>query len=284
MRKFMTLILLTAMLVSAAACGNTADAAAEPQANAGVSAGANNTADAETTYVYGQIDSISGNDVVLLLADYNENYDEENADADAAEDADSTDEENSSGKRKRGKRPDFNGEKPEGFTRPENGEMPEDFDPEKFKDGEMPEDFTRPENGEMPEGFDPEKFKDGEMPEGFDPEKFKDGEMPEGFDPEKFKDGEMPEGFTRPENGEMPEGFDPEKFGGKRPGGSRSSSRYALTGEQQELRIPVGTTVTTALGVETDFEALSTGDIIKCSIAKDSSGQDVVTAVWIMEK
>ncbi|MBR5371266.1 MAG: carbohydrate-binding domain-containing protein [Oscillospiraceae bacterium] len=38
-----------------------------------------------------------------------------------------------------------------GFTKPENGEMPEGFT--KPENGEMPEGFTKPENGEMPEGF-----------------------------------------------------------------------------------------------------------------------------------
>ena len=46
----------------------------------------------------------------------------------------------------------------------------------------------------------------------------------------------------------------------------------------------MGTTVTTSLGVKTDFDALSAGDIIKCSVEKDSSGKNVVTEVWIMEQ
>ena len=74
----------------------------------------------------------------------------------------------------------------------------------------------------------------------------------------------------------MPDGFDRSKFSG--------SSQYTLTGEQETLCIPVGTVVTTALGVETDFAALKSGDIIKCSVAKDSDGQDVITAVWVVEQ
>lgn len=38
-----------------------------------------------------------------------------------------------------------------------------------------------------------------------------------------------------------------------------------------------------SLGVKTDFDVLSAGDIIKCSIEKDTEGNDVVTEVWIME-
>ena len=90
--------------------------------------------------------------------------------------------------------------------------------------------------------------------------------MPKGFDPSKF-------------SGEMPEGFDASEFSKRRSG----SSKYTLTGEQEELRIPVGTSVTTAAGVETDFEALKPGDYIKCSIETDGDGQTVVTSVQIME-
>ncbi|MBP0972615.1 MAG: hypothetical protein J5851_01770 [Oscillospiraceae bacterium] len=218
MKKLIALALLGAMLISATACGKSAEAA-------------------EDNCIYGQIESISGNDIVIRVAEYSE---EEAQDDAQAEDA-------SAEGKDSGKRPDFKGEKPEGFSRPDNGEMPEGFDPEN-----------------LPEGFDPSKFQDGEMPEGFDPSQFKDGEMPEGFDPEN-----------------MPEGFDPSKFGGKRPGGS---SKYNITDEEKEVRIPVGTFVTTAQGVETDFSVLAAGDIIKCSIAVDKDGQETVTAVWIMEE
>ena len=213
MKKLIALALLGAMLISATACGKSAEAA-------------------EDNCIYGQIESISGNDIVIRVAEYNE---EEAQDDAQAEDA-------SAEGKDSGKRPDFKGEKPEGFSRLDKGERPE-----------------RPENGEMPEGFDPEN-----MPEGFDPSKFQDGEMPEGFDPEN-----------------MPEDFDPSKFGGKRPGGS---SKYNITDEEKEVRIPVGTSVTTAQGVETDFSVLAAGDIIKCSIAVDKDGNETVTAVWIMEE
>ncbi|MCR4646603.1 MAG: hypothetical protein K5695_14545 [Oscillospiraceae bacterium] len=225
MKKLIALALLGAMLISATACGKSAEAA-------------------EDNCIYGQIESISGNDIVIRVAEYNE---EEAQDDAQAEDAPAEGKDS-------GKRPDFKGEKPEGFSRPDKGERPE-----------------RPENGEMPEGFDPEN-----LPEGFDPSKFKDGEKPEGFS--RPDNGEMPESFD-PEN--LPEGFDPSKFGGKRPGGS---SKYNITDEEKEVRIPVGTSVTTAQGVETDFSVLAAGDIIKCSIAVDKDGNETVTAVWIMEE
>jgi len=68
---------------------------------------------------------------------------------------------------------------PEGFEKPENGEMPEGMTP--------PEGFEMPDNGEVPE-----------MPEGMTP--------PEGFKmPQNGERPEMPEGMQRPEGG-MPRG------------------------------------------------------------------------------
>ena len=212
-KQLIAAALITAMFASLASCGKSSKAA-------------------DTNYIYGKIDSISGNDVVLLLAEENT----DNTGAENDEEETGTSEKKSSVKHSGRNK----GEKPEGFTKPENGEMPSGFDPENFK-GEMPEGFTRPENGEMPSGFDPENFK-----------------------------GEKPEGFSRPENGEKPE------RGG-------NNSKYTLTGEQEEVRIPVGTDVTTSDGVKTDFDALKAGNIIKCSVEKDSDGKDVVKEVWIVE-
>ncbi len=67
---------------------------------------------------------------------------------------------------------DFGGMRPEGFTKPEGMELPEDFDPSKL---------TPPEGWEPPEDFDPSKIT---LPEGM--------ELPEGFDPSTMT---PPEGF-----------------------------------------------------------------------------------------
>lgn len=80
----------------------------------------------------------------------------------------------------------------------------------------------------------------------------------------------------------MPEGFDPSNISQNKE--NSGSSKYTLTGEQEEIRIPVGTTVTTSLGVKTNFDALSEGDIIKCSVTKSDDGDEIVTEVWIMEQ
>ena len=272
MKRFLTLAMAAAVLTSLTACGNTAEATG-----------------ADT--IYGQIDSVSGNDIVLLLANYNENADIESTESAADDTAYS-----GSGETKR--------ERPSGFSRPDNGEMPEGFDPSQFS-GKMPEDF---DPSDLPEGFDKSKFggrskKDStdesgseesgsgrKRPENFDPSQFS-GKMPEGFDPSNFS-GEMPEGFDpskfsgeRPENfdsANMPEGFDRSKFGGSR-SKSGKNSKYTLTGEQEELRVSVGTTVTTALGVETNFEVLKSGDMIQCTVEKDSDGNSVITAIKILE-
>ncbi|MBR3267750.1 MAG: hypothetical protein IKI58_03330 [Oscillospiraceae bacterium] len=159
MKKLAILAAAVLLLAPAAGCGKSASASG-------------------SEYIYGQIDSVSGNDIVLLLADYNENAD---SGSDSAE--------------KEKKSEDSGSER----KRPDKGNLPEDFDSSEFS---------------------------------------------------------------------------------KRQSGS---SKYTLTGEQKELRIQVGTTVTTAAGVKTDFDVLKAGDYIKCSITTDSDGQTVITSVQIME-
>ena len=290
MKKLVLLALSGVLLASCTGCGSSAQAA-------------------DADYIYGQIDSVSGNDIVLLLADYHEDADSGSDEAGKEKSSDDSGSER--------KKPD-KGNMPEGFN-------PENFDPSQFS-GEKPEGFSKPENGEMPEGFDPSKISRGSRSEGDSEESGSEGseqkrpdkgEMPEGFDPSKFSrsgkgDGESEDSGSerkRPDKGDMPEGFDPDnfdpsQFGGKMPGRSSESedgetakdsdasksshrragiSKYTLTGEQEELRIPVGTTVTTAAGVETDFDVLKPGDYIRCTVETDSDGQTVITSVQIME-
>ena len=201
--------------------------------------------DADIEYYYGQISEINGNDLTLLVAEYDE-ADEKTEEKDK-ESSDNSEDSKSQNRGNKGNRPQG------GFDR-EN--MPEGFDPENMPEGGF-------DRGNMPEGFDPENMPEG----GFDR-----GNMPEGFDPEN-----MPEGFD-PEN--MPEGgFD--RGNSKAP--QSNVKGYTLTGEEQQIRIPVGATVTTALGVETDFDVLKTGDMIKYTTKKDDDGNEVITAVWIVE-
>jgi hypothetical protein len=232
---------------------------------------------ADTEYIYGQIDSISGNDIVLSLAEYHE--------AETGATAVSSDEKTTE-PRSRSSRSE-SGEKPEGFDPSSfSGKMPEGFDASQFE-GKMPDRSSK--SGSSESGTSQSSSEKREKPEGFDSSKFS-GNMPEGFDASQFEgkmpsrgsqsdSGETSEGASR-SSSEKPEGFDTSKYSSMRSG----SSKYTLTGEQEEMRIPVGTTVTTLLGVETDFEVLKTGDYIKCSAAKDSSGNAVITAVQIVEQ
>ncbi len=192
--------------------------------------------DADIAYYYGQISEINGNDLTLLVAEYDE-ADEKTEEKDK-ESSDNSEDSKSQNRGNKGNRPQG------GFDR-EN--MPEGFDPENMPEGGF-------DRGNIPEGFDPEN-----MPEGG----FNRGNMPEGFDPEN-----MPEG-----------GFD--RGNSKAP--QSNVKGYTLTGEEQQIRIPVGATVTTALGVETDFDVLKTGDMIKYTTKKDDDGNEVITAVWIVE-
>jgi len=234
MRKIVLLALTAAVLASMTACGETASAA-------------------NTEYIYGQIESISGNDIVLLLAEYHE--------AETGTAAVSSDEKTTETRSR--------------SSRPANTEKPDGFDPSSFS-GKMPDRSSK--SGSSESGTSQSSSEKRERPEGFDSSKFS-GNMPEGFDASQFE-GKIPQRSSDSENGEKPEGFDSSKFSGMKTG----SSKYTLTGEQEELRIPVGTTVTTLLGVETDFEVLKNGDYIKCSIEKDNSGNTVITAVQIVEQ
>ena len=227
MKKMISAVLVLAMTVSMAACGDSSKA------------------DESGDYIYGEVQSISGNDVVIKVAKENEGKDNSD-DASESDDTSSSDK-----KRSRG---DFN-----------------------------PGDFS----GSMPEGFDPKNF-DGSMPDGFDPEQFK-GKRP-GSDNSDNSDNSGSSKRARPDMSNLPDDFDPSQFGSMPDGASRksrsgkSSGKYTVTDEEQELRIPVGTNVTTSSGVKTSFDSIAKGDIIKCSVEKGDDGKYTVKEVWIMEK
>ena len=265
MKKIISAVLIIAMAASMAACGDSSKA------------------DESGDYIYGEVQSVSGNDVVIHVAKYNE-------DKDDSDDASESDDTGSSSDRKRSrgdfKPGSFDGSMPEGFD-PKNfdGSRPEGFDPEQFKgkrpggsdnsddsdnSGSSKSKRQRPDMSGLPDDFDPKNF-DGSMPDRFDPKNF-DGSMPDGFDPKNF-DGSMPEGMSRPDGA------------GRKSRSSKSSSgKYTVTDEEQELRIPVGTNVTTSSGVKTSFDKIAKGDIIKCSVEKGDDGKYTVKEVWIMDK
>ena len=208
----------------------------------------------DNEYIYGQIESVSGNDVTLEIVNYNEKSDDSESD-------DTSDSDSSGSKRQRG---NF---KPGDF----DGSMPDGFDPEKFagkRPGSDDSDNSDNSGSKRQRGnFKPEDF-DGSLPDGFDPEKFA-GKRP-GSDDSDNSDNSSSSKRSRPQG--MP-----------KQGGSKNSD-YTLTGEKKEIRIPVGVSVTTSSGVKSSFDALKKGDIIKLSVEKDSSGSETVKEVWIMKK
>lgn len=127
-KKFLTLFLVLILSAAMIGCQNSTD---------------EETTSEESTTLYGQVESIDGNEVTLALVQMPDNGNR-GTDGKAPEGMEE------------GEMPE--GEAPEGM---ENGEMPE---------GEMPEGM---EEGEMPEGEAPEGMEDGEKPEGME-----ESEMP----------------------------------------------------------------------------------------------------------
>lgn len=233
MKKIISAVLVLAMAVSMAACGDSSKA------------------DESGDYIYGEVQSISGNDVVIKVAKENEGKDNSD-DASESDDTSSSDSKRSKG--------DF---KPGNF----DGSMPEGFDPEQFK-GKRPgsDNSDNSDNSGSSKRARPDMSN---LTDDFDPSKL--GSMPDGFDPKNF-DGSMPEGMSRPDGAS------------RKSRSGKSSGKYTVTDEEQELRIPVGTNVTTSSGVKTSFDSIAKGDIIKCSVEKGDDGKYTVKEVWIMEK
>ena len=61
-----------------------------------------------------------------------------------------------------------------------------------------------------------------------------------------------------------------------------AAATTGLTGEEETMLIPVGTTVTTQLGTTTTFSRLATGDMIKILLEKDENGKDVIVGIWMI--
>lgn len=57
---------------------------------------------------------------------------------------------------------------------------------------------------------------------------------------------------------------------------------YTLTGEKKDMRIPVGTTVTTSLGTATTFSRLAAGDMVKLVVQKEEDSKEVIVGIWIV--
>lgn len=174
------------------------------------------TGDAEGTVlkenqeiVYGQIETIVGNDMTIALAEAEETEVQGKALSQGTEKTTSTD--------KEGQEPDM---------------------------------------GEMPSGGD------GSFPEGMPSQ----GGMPG----QAQEDGEQSDSQGKKDTRENEE-QDTQKV-----------TTYALTGETKNMRIPVGTTVTTSLGTTTTFSRLAAGDMVKLVVQKENDKDEIIVGIWIV--
>ena len=98
------------------------------------------------------------------------------------------------------------------------------------------------------------------------------------------QNGDMPMPTGEDGRPEKPEGQEDTSSDENRSGNKgENKTFYTETGETASYTVPVGTTVTTALGTETNFSGLAEGDTIKIVLEKDDSGNDVVVGIWIVE-
>mgnify|MGYP006874685449 CR=1 FL=1 len=111
---------------------------------------------------------------------------------------------------------------------------------------QMPEGMPKPEDGQMPGNDRMPRRGDGEMPEGM--------EFPEM--------GEMPEGMEMPEMGEGGKGGN----GGRGGMGGKSSASVNKSGETATYIIPVGMTVSGASGRDSDYSAISVGNVLRLTV------------------
>lgn len=112
------------------------------------------------------------------------------------------------------------------------------------------------------------------------------GQFSEGTERER-RNGQFPEGGMR--NGQFSEGINESEPNNNtsnrnqgKENGNEERTMYSLTGEEETMLIPVGTTVTTQLGTTTTFSRLATGDMIKILLEKDENGKDVIVGIWMI--
>lgn len=74
----------------------------------------------------------------------------------------------------------------------------------------------------------------------------------------------------------------PDKSNSSSDESTQSKVMYQLTGEEETLTIPVGTTVTTSLGTKTTFSRIAVDDTLKLLMEKNDAGEDVIVGVWIV--
>lgn len=192
-------------------------------------------------YIYGQIESVSGNDVLLSLAQPKEKSDRSESDDTSG----SADVESSASKRSKNRSNTSGGEPAQG------------------------------DDSQRPTGRKKKATADSSS---------SDSSSSDGNAARKSRRSSEQDTDSSDSDISASERSDSAAAKQKQKQSAAKSSSFTLTGEKKQIRIPAGVTVTTANGVDTTFDALSEGDFIRCSVQKDSDGNEVVTQVKVMQK
>lgn len=142
---------------------------------------------------------------------------------------------------------------------------------------------TGKQSGDMSQG--------GDMPQGGSGAQ--GGDMPRGGS--VSQGGDMPQGGSGAQGGTMPDrgsqsgnsyshadSSNETSTEDKRGEKSQKRTMYKVTGEEQTMLIPVGTTVTTQFGTTTTFSRLAAGDVVKILMEKDQDGENVIVGIWMV--
>lgn len=202
-------------------------------------------------YIYGQIESVSGNDVLLSLAQPKEKSDRSESDDTSG----SADVESSASKRSKNRSNTSGGEPAQG------------------------DDSQRPTGRKKKATADSSSSDSSSSDSSSSDSSSSDGNAARKSRRSSEQDTDSSDSDTS-----ASERSDSAAAKQKQKQSAAKSSSFTLTGEKKQIRIPAGVTVTTANGVDTTFDALSEGDFIRCSVQKDSDGNEVVTQVKVMQK
>lgn len=211
MRKMICLCITGILMLSG--CGKNAQA--------GTGAAEGTVLKENQEIVYGQIETIAGNDMTIALAEAEETEVQGKAPSQGTEKTTSTD-----------------------------------------KEGQEPDMGSMPDMGEMPSGGD------GSFPEGIPSQ----GGMPG----QAHEDGEQSDSQGKKDTQEREDTRENEEQD------TQKVTTYALTGETKNMRIPVGTTVTTSLGTTTTFSRLAAGDMVKLVVQKENDKDEIIVGIWIV--
>ena len=66
-------------------------------------------------------------------------------------------------------------------------------------------------------------------------------------------------------------------------GKTKNKTIYRVTGEEQTMLIPVGTTVTTQFGTTTTFSRLAAGDTVKILLEKNENNKEIIVGIWMIQ-